>query len=138
MESHRKPYIREVKRSWWLSNRVYTRYMIREGTAVLSLLVSLELLAICLITVIFPDNAQTIIVTMIQHPAIIIFNIIALLAVMFHTVTWFSLMPKAVRVFRSSSPKETRLLPAHFFLISLWLVTIVASAIIALALIFAV
>ena len=138
MESHRKPYIREVKKTWWLDNRAYLKYMIREGTAVLSLLISLELLAICLITVFYPDNSQTIIASMIQHPAMIVFNIIALLAVLFHTVTWFNIMPKAVRLFRSSSPKETRLIPARFFVISLWLVTIVASAIIALALIFAV
>ena len=138
METHRKPYIREVKATWWLSNRAYIKYMIREATAVLSLLVSMELLAICLIAALYSDRARDMIAAFVQHPAVIVFNCIAFLAVMFHTVTWFSLMPKAVRVFRSRSPQETRLVPARVFVVSLWFVTMVASGIIAFALIFAV
>ena len=131
MESHRKPYIREVKKTWWLSNRAYIRYMVREGTAVFSLLVSIELFVLCLIAFLYPNEGSAIIASVIQHPATIVFNIIALMAVLFHTVTWFNLMPKAVRVFRSNSPQETRLIPARFFIILLWLVMLTASFIIA-------
>ncbi len=138
MESHRKPYIREVKRTWWLSNGFYIRYMIREGTAFFSLLIAIELLAFCLIPVIYPENGAERIAALIQNPAIIILNIIGLLSTMYHAVTWFNIMPKAVRLFRSRDPKETRLVPARFFIVLLWSLTICASAVIALALIFAV
>lgn len=30
--SNRKPYIREVKRTWWKSNPFYRFYMVREAT----------------------------------------------------------------------------------------------------------
>ncbi|MBQ9394457.1 MAG: fumarate reductase subunit C [Proteobacteria bacterium] len=138
MESHRKPYIREVKRSWWLSNPTYKRYMLREGTAFFSLLIAIELLAFCLIPVIYPENGAEYIAGLIQNPAIIILNIIGLLSTLYHAVTWFNVMPKAVRLFRSRDPKETRLVPARFFIVLLWSLTICASAVIALALIFAV
>ena len=137
MESHRKPYIREVKRSWFMDRRAYVKYMVREGTAVFSLIVSIELLAICLIAALYPDAAPQMVASLIQHPAIIALNITALLAVLFHAVTWFNLMPKAVRMFRTRSEQETRLIPARFFVVMLWLVMIVASVIVAFALIFA-
>ena len=138
MKSYRKPYIREVRRSWWMSSPSYIKYMIREATAVLNLIVSMELLAFCLIAAFDPDNAERTISALIQTPAIIILNIIALLAAMYHTVTWFNLMPKAVRIFQPYPPQGTRLIPAGFFVIILWCITLLASAIIALVLIFAV
>lgn len=33
-ESKRKPYVREMKKDWWLKNAFYTGYMIREGTSI--------------------------------------------------------------------------------------------------------
>ena len=41
--SHRKPYRSPVKRFWWLKNRVYLKYMIRELTSVFCLWVAIEL-----------------------------------------------------------------------------------------------
>ncbi|MGL6048893.1 MAG: fumarate reductase subunit C, partial [Aeromonas salmonicida] len=32
--SKRKPYVREMKKDWWLKNAFYTGYMIREGTSI--------------------------------------------------------------------------------------------------------
>jgi fumarate reductase subunit C len=138
MKSYRKPYIREVSRSWWMSDPFYIKYMIREATAVLNLIVSIELLIFCLIAAIDPNNAERTISDLIQSPAIIILNIIALIAAMYHAITWFNLMPKAVRIFQPYPPQGTRLIPAAFYIIMLWCITLLASAIIALVLIFAV
>ena len=33
-QSKRKPYVREMKKDWWLKNAFYTGYMIREGTSI--------------------------------------------------------------------------------------------------------
>jgi fumarate reductase subunit C len=33
-DSKRKPYVREMKKDWWLKNAFYTGYMIREGTSI--------------------------------------------------------------------------------------------------------
>ena len=37
IKTYRKPYNREVKRSWWIARREYVMYMIRELTAVTNL-----------------------------------------------------------------------------------------------------
>ena len=137
METHRKPYIREVKATWWLVNRKYKIYMIREATAVMSLLAALELLAFCIVAYVMPEEASRIIASILQNPAVIAFNIIALLAVMFHLVTWFAIMPKAVRMFKPGPSHDTRMIPNSFWIILLSLTTLVASALIAFALIFA-
>ena len=136
-KSYKKPYVEPVKGSWWLSHKVYIIYTIRELTAVFSFLIAAELLVFCAAAASMKSEAQPFIESFIQHPAVIILNIISLIAVLFHTVTWFNLMPKAVRFFRSRRPEDTRMIPEKFWIILLWSLTAVASALITLVLIYA-
>jgi len=82
-DSKRKPYVREMKKDWWLKNAFYTGYMIREGT---SIFVS-----------IYAFNGW---LESLQSPIAILFHVIALAACLFHAKTWFALAPKAMRIFR--------------------------------------
>ena len=104
--------------------------MIREATAVFSLLAVLEILGFIIFSVAAPNEASAAIASFLQHPAVIVFNIIALLAVFYHTATWYSIMPIGVRVFRSRQPDDTRLVPGWLLTAGLWLCTIAATAII--------
>ena len=136
-KSYRKPYQSPVTGKWWLEKRVYTKYMIRELTAVFTLWMAVELLILCMFPVFTGDDAQMYISGFIKNPVVIILNIISLAAILFHAVTWFNIMPKAVRIFRSKDPADTRMIPAKFWIGLLWTVTCVASVIITLVLIYA-
>lgn len=135
METHRKSYIRPVRASWWTKRKKYILYMIREATALLSLLVGIELLAFCLAAVLCEDP-QAWLLSFLTRPAIIAFNILALLAVIYHTITWYDIFPQGVRIFTSRDPANTRTIPAPLLTASLYFVTIVASVLIFCALTF--
>lgn len=132
VKSYRKPYVRPVKANWWTDRAFYIAYMLREGTAVVSLFVALELMAILLLPIFEIDPKS-----LICNPIVILFNIVALVAVLYHAFTWYNLMPKAVRVFTSGEPTNTKLLPGKLVVSALWIGTAVASVVIALALILA-
>lgn len=115
MASKRKPYIREMDAGWWRKNPFYRFYMMREGTSIFQVLVSLEF--------IYFLAAPKSFFSLLGNPLIIILNIIALLAMLLHTKTWFDLAPKAV----NGSEKQTRAIVK-----GLWAATVAASAIILL------
>ncbi len=135
-ESHRKPYIRPVPKTWWLKRREYTLYMVRELTAVMALLAVVEIFAMICVAALAPESAQAAIAAILQHPAAIAFNIVAFIAVIYHTITWYNIMPIGVRIFRSRAPEETRMIPRWLFTAGLWIVTAVATAIVMLVLYF--
>ena len=136
-KSYRKPYHPQVKRTWWMSKPASITYMVRELTSIFSLWIAIELLIICILSAWMKGDAQQYISDFIQNPVVIILNIISLIAVLFHAVTWFNIMPKAVRIFRSKDQSDTRMLPPKFWIALLWGVTCVASVIIPLVLIYA-
>ena len=116
IKTYRKPYNREVKRSWWIARREYVMYMIRELTAVTNLWVGAELTWIAWLCATQGDAAQA--------------QIVALLGVIYHIVTWYKIFPLVIRLFRSTSPSETRLVPRFVWMLLLYGVTIVASIVI--------
>lgn len=132
----RKPYIRKSNASWWLKRGVYIRYMIRESSAFFSLWLCIELLIFAIIAACYPENAQTLISNFLSHPAAIAANIISLPALLFHTITWYAILPEGVRCFLSRKPDDTRLIPRRLIALTGALLTLSASAIILCALIF--
>lgn len=113
MANKRKPYIREMDAGWWKKNPFYRFYMLRESTSIFQVLVSLEF--------IYFLAAPASFFSLLHNPVVIMLNIIALLAMLLHTKTWFELAPKAV----NGSEKQTKMMVA-----ALWAATIAASAII--------
>ena len=97
--SKRKPYVREMKKDWWLKNAFYTGYMIREGT---SIFVSIYAVVLMwgLMRLVQGQEAFNGWLESLQSPVAILFHVIALAACLFHAKTWFALAPKAMRIFR--------------------------------------
>ena len=115
-KSFRKPYHREVSWNWWTKNPFYVRYMLREGTAVMALFAVLEILLGVFLFALSaygdPEDPDTVAPYMwwatdfLGNPVVIALNIVTLGAQLFHMVTWFNLMPKAVRVFLNKNSTE--------------------------------
>ena len=129
VKSFRKPYNPPVnKMTWWLENSFYTKYMIREGTAVLALFAVLEIvfgifmLALCDIGPIPTLSGIAPYAWYLQsflgNPIIIALNVIVLVSQLYHAITWFALMPAAVRVFMNKN--STELLPRWIITASLY------------------
>ena len=139
VKSFRKPYNPPVKKmTWWLENPFYIFYMVREGTAVLALFAVLEILfgifmlALCELT---PNQSLTGVAPYVWYlqnflgnPVIIALNVIILVSQLFHAVTWFALMPKAVRVFMNKN--STELLPEWVTKAALYLGRVGATVVI--------
>lgn len=136
MSSYRKPYIRKVKRSWWLDKKTYCIYMIREASALFHFWITCELLIIA-IAAAFIDTPELWIAHFVQNPIVIFLNILALPFTFVHLVTWYKLFPNGIRLFRSNRPDETRLIPASLITAICYLLTTIASALIFCALAFA-
>ncbi|MDY6322262.1 MAG: hypothetical protein SPL30_05050 [Succinivibrio sp.] len=118
--SFRKPYHREVTATWWTKNPFYVHYMLREGTAVLALFATLEIIlgvflfAMCNLNAVAAGTVDETTTAaymwwatdFLGNPVVIALNIVTLGAQLFHMVTWFNLMPKAVRVFLNKNSTE--------------------------------
>ncbi len=107
--------------------------MIREATALFNLWIGIEITAIAAIAA-FCETPQICIENLLSNPAVIVLNIIALLATCFHTFTWYKIFPKGVRIFTSKDPANTQLIPPAVLSGSLYFITAVASVLIILAL----
>ena len=134
VKSYRKPYVQPVKANWWTDRAFYIAYMLREGTAVVALWVALELIYFALLAVLTPQSAIEYVAAFIKSPIVIILNIIALVSVLYHALTWYNLMPKAVRMFLTNNPTDTKLLPEVVVTGGRWIGTVCASIVIILAL----
>ena len=121
-KSFRKPYNPPIKATWWTKNPFYIRYMVREGTAVCALFVALELILGIFLFLMCDLSAPEAtaentapymwwVQSFIGNPIVILINLVCLVATLFHAVTWFALMPKAVRVFMNKN--NTDLVPDY-------------------------
>lgn len=140
VKSFRKPYNPPVKKmTWWLENPFYVFYMVREGTAVLALFATLEIvfgifmLALCNLDAAATTPADIVpftwyVQSFLGNPVVIGVNAVILLSQLFHAVTWFALMPKAVRVFMNKN--STELLPEYVTKLALYAGLIGATAVI--------
>ncbi|MCR5537235.1 MAG: fumarate reductase subunit C [Succinivibrio sp.] len=128
-KSFRKPYKRPVDKLWWLKNKFFTVYMIREGTAVTALFAALEIILGIFLFGLCNLDAETAtaetaapylwwVQDFLGNPLVIILNLVCLAASLFHAVTWFNLMPKAVRLFMNKN--STELLPDYIVKMGLY------------------
>ncbi len=95
--SNRKPYVREMKRTWWNSSPFYRFYMLREGT-VLPLILFTLFLTWGLGALVSGPEAWASWLSFMSNPVVIIIDIIALLGSLFHAHTFFSMMPKVMPI----------------------------------------
>lgn len=90
----RKPYVRPMA-GWWRKNPYFVEYMIHEGTAFFVAAYALVLLAglMCLAS---GESAWNGWLGAMRHPLAILFHLITLAMVCYHSWTWFKIMPKTL------------------------------------------
>jgi len=105
----RRPYIREMRRSWWLRRRRTLFYMMRELTSFFIGLYS-ALLALGLVQLARGPQAWDSFIALITSRGGVIFQLLCFAFALFHSVTWFAVTPKAVPV---SAPAKA-VIGAHY------------------------
>ncbi|MED5813562.1 fumarate reductase subunit C [Mycolicibacterium sp. 050232] len=119
MTTYRQP----VPLLWWVKRRSYLRYMLREASckAVAWAVVYLGLLIWAL-----GSGQYEWFQHFSRHPLVIVLNLVALALLLLHTVTWFSLAPRAMVVHL-----QGRRVPADAVLAGHYAAWLVVSAVIA-------
>lgn len=123
MMTKRKPYVREMKASWWKNLGFYKFYMFREFTAVPAVWFSI----VVLIGVFSLRSLESWagFVGFLQNPLVMLLNIITLVMGVVHTKTWFDLAPKAVNIVKGDEKMSPKPMIA-----GMWAVTAVVTVII--------
>jgi len=112
--SARKPYIREMPKSWWLKNRFFTAYMVREGTSVFVAIYTAILMVGVLRLSQGPEAWNGWLEAM-GNPLAVVFHLVALALACYHTYTWFAVTPKAMHVQLGAEKVPDRLIVmAHY------------------------
>lgn len=92
---HPRWYRRRVSVWWWLQNRSYAFFVLRELTSV-----SVAFFAVVLLwqlrALVDGPEAYARFLTRLETPLLLVLNGLALLFVLFHAITWFNLAPKAM------------------------------------------
>ena len=91
------PYHRPMSPTWWLTNRAYFLFMIRELTSVF-IVAYLILFLLMLHNLAKGREAYEAYLRFLASPGMIVFHVLMLAAALFHTVTWFNLTPLAMRM----------------------------------------
>ncbi|HXB53220.1 MAG TPA: fumarate reductase subunit C [Vicinamibacteria bacterium] len=94
---HPKWYRRRVSVWWWLETSSYTGFVLRELTSVFVAIFALVLLWELRALAQGPA-AYAAFLARLRTPAFLILHAVAFLFVLFHSVTWFNLAPKAMAV----------------------------------------
>ncbi len=95
-------YRKQLSLGWWLTNRRYTLYMIRELT---SLFISVYTVIYIYQLSLLASGDVSGYDRFVRNPATIGFSIVALFFTLYHAVTWFSLMGRIQVV--KLGPKKT-------------------------------
>ena len=87
-----KTYVRPMA-GWWLKNPFFVRYMIREASAPLFYLYALWLLA-GIVALAMGPSSYAAWWSVAKNPLVILLNLVVLVFAVYHTWTWFSVLPK--------------------------------------------
>ena len=92
-----KPYHHLPSRTWWLTQRPYFIFILREWSSLFAA-VYLVLLLVLANKVFAGEAAFAGYRERLQSPPLLAFHAVALAFAMLHTVTWFQAVPKALRL----------------------------------------
>lgn len=96
-EYHPRWYRPRVSTYWWVGQRQYLKFILRELSSVfVALFVLVTLLEVRALRA--GPEAYTRFQNQMQSPPLIVLGVISLFFVVFHTITWFNLAPRAVSV----------------------------------------
>lgn len=122
--SNRKPYVREMKRTWWKDHPFYRMYMVREAT-VLPLIFFTLCLTFGLGSLVVGEAAWNGWLSFMANPVVIAINIVALAGSLFHAQTFFSMMPQVMPIRIGG-----KLLDKKVIVLTQWAAVAVLSAVI--------
>jgi fumarate reductase subunit C len=113
----RNPYVREVPRTtWYMRNNRYIRYMLREVSCVFIGLYAASL-TVGLVRLAQGDNEWTHYLNGISSPTGILFSLLAFGFACYHSITWFNVTPKAMRIPRSDDfVPGSAIVSAHYII----------------------
>ncbi len=89
--SKRKPYVRSMD-GWWKKNPFFVEYVIHESTALFVLAYAITLL-VGLVRLGQGEAAWNAWLQALQSPLALVFHLALLVAIAYHTYTWFKIMP---------------------------------------------
>ncbi|WP_194436826.1 fumarate reductase subunit FrdC [Vibrio fluminensis] len=107
--SNRKPYVREMKRTWWQSSPFYRFYMLREAT-ILPLILFTLFLTFGLGALVKGPEAWQSWLEFMANPVVVAINIVALAGSLLHAQTFFSMMPQVMPIRIKGKPVEKKLI----------------------------
>ncbi|MFP6611516.1 MAG: hypothetical protein VB835_04330 [Pirellulales bacterium] len=90
-----KEYVRSIPADWWLKKKSYFWFMVRELTCVF-----VGGYAFYLLVLVASADDENAFAALVRHPLSVALHIAAVPMVLYHTITWFNLTPKAVVVWR--------------------------------------
>ncbi|MFP6694615.1 MAG: hypothetical protein VB875_16455 [Pirellulales bacterium] len=90
-----KEYVRSIPTDWWLKKKSYFWFMVRELTCVF-----VGGYAFYLLVLVASADDENAFAALVRHPLSVALHIAAVPMVLYHTITWFNLTPKAVVVWR--------------------------------------
>ena len=105
MMTNRKPYVREVKRTWWQNHPFYRFYMLREATVLPLILFTLFVL-IGLASLVKGADAWHSWLAFMANPVVVAINIVALAGSLLHAQTFFSMVPQVMPIRLKGKPVE--------------------------------
>jgi succinate dehydrogenase subunit C len=120
----RKPYVRPMT-GWWRKNPFFVRYMMREVTAPFVAIYALILL-VGLVRLAQGEGAYNAWLSALTHPVSIVIHLALLVAIIYHSVTLFKVMPKTMPRLSIAG----RALPENTVSICGWLATVVVSIVV--------
>jgi fumarate reductase subunit C len=124
----RRPYVRTMKRSWWLGHRRYVVYMIRELTSLFVALYS-ALLVVGLVRLAQGRAAWESFMAALSSPPGLAFQLLCLSFAVYHSVTWFAVTPKAMPlVLRGARVPDTTIVGVHYAIWGLVSLIVVIAA----------
>lgn len=91
------PFHRAPRFAWWAGNRPYTLFMVRELTSVFVAAYAV-LVLLLLGNLAAGRDAYDAYLRWLTTPGMAVFQLVALAAALYHSITWFALSPKAMVV----------------------------------------
>lgn len=90
-----KPYKKKMSIFWWARRPSHIHFIIRELTSLTVAFFTVELLLLIRAISKGPETYAAFLEAL-QSPVMIILNVIAFAGLLFHSITWFNLAPKAM------------------------------------------
>lgn len=111
---HPKWYRRRMPIFWWLKKPAYVKFILRELTS-LPVVYAVALLVLELEALSRGAAAHDRFLEVLRHPALVMVHALVLLGLVFHTVTWLNLAPKALVLrLRDWRVPDRLVLAAHY------------------------